>query len=55
MSDLLSAENYNFLFNTIIEYSPKILLGIFFLFFGLRIIKKSIAILDNFLKSKNID
>ena len=55
MSDILSAENYNFLFNLIVEYSPKIILGIVFLFFGLRIIKRTINILDNFLKSKNID
>ena len=55
MSDILSAENYNFLFNLIVEYSPKILLGIVFLFFGLRIIRRSINILDNFLKSKKID
>ena len=55
MYDILSTENYNFLFNLIVEYSPKIILGIVFLFFGLRIIKRTINILDNFLKSKNID
>ena len=55
MSDILNTDNYNFLFNSIVEYSPKILLGIFFLFFGLRLIKKSISILDNFLKSRQID
>ena len=53
--DILNTDNYNFLFNSIVEYSPKILLGIFFLFFGLRLIKKSISILDNFLKSRQID
>lgn len=55
MSDILNTDNYNFLFNSIVEYSPKILLGIFFLFFGLRLIKKSISVLDNFLKSRQID
>ncbi len=55
MSDILSTENYNFLFNLIVEYSPKIILGIIFLFFGLRIIKRTINILDTFLKSKKID
>ena len=55
MSDILNTDNYNFLFTSIVEYSPKILLGIFFLFFGLRLIKKSISILDNFLKSRQID
>ena len=51
MSDILSAENYNFLFNLIVEYSPKIILGIVFLFFGLRIIKRTINILDNFFRT----
>ena len=55
MSDILSVENYNFLFNLIVEYSPKIILGILFLFFGLRIIRRSINVLDNFLRSKKID
>lgn len=55
MSDILNTDNYNFLFNSIVEYSPKILFGIFFLFFGLRLIKKSISVLDNFLKSRQID
>ena len=53
MSDILNTDNYNFLFNSIVEYSPKILLGIFF-FFGLRLIKKSISVLDNFLNQDKL-
>ncbi len=55
MTDLLNTENYNFLFSSIIEYSPKIILGLIFLFFGLRLIKKLIKILDNFLINRKID
>ena len=55
MNDILSPENYSFLFNLIIEYAPRIVLGILFLFIGLRIIKRSINLLENFLIKRKID
>ena len=55
MNDILSPENYSFLFNLIIEYAPRIVLGILFLFIGLRIIKRSIRLLENFLIKRKID
>ena len=55
MNDILSAENYSFLFNLIIEYALRILLGITFLFVGLSIIRRSINLLENFLIKRKID
>ena len=55
MTDILSPDSYTFLLNILIEYAPKIILGFLFLFFGLRIIRKTLNVLDSFLKSKNID
>ena len=55
MNEILSPENYTSIFNLIIEYAPRILLGIVFLFIGLRIIKRSINVLEKFLNSKKID
>ena len=55
MNELLSPENYTSLINMIIEYAPRILLGIIFLFIGLRVIKKVINVLENFLSKKKID
>ena len=55
MTDILSLDSYTFLLNILIEYAPKIIFGFLFLFFGLRIIRKALNILDNFLKSKSID
>ena len=55
MNDILSPESYTYLFNLIIEYSPKILLGLIFLFVGNRAIKRVINILEKFLNNKKID
>ena len=55
MNEILSPENYTSIFNLIIEFAPRILLGIVFLFIGLRIIKRSINVLEKFLNSKKID
>ena len=46
MNDILSPESYTYLFNLIIEYSPKILLGLIFLFVGNRAIKRVINMLE---------
>ena len=55
MNEILSPENYTSIFNLIIEYAPRILLGVVFLFIGLRIIKRTINVLEKFLNSKKID
>ena len=55
MNDILSPESYTYLLNLIIEYSPKILLGLIFLFVGNRAIKRAINILEKFLNNKKID
>ena len=55
MENIFSPDNYNFLINATIEFVPKIILGIIFLFVGLRIIKKILDVLGNFLNTKNID
>jgi len=55
MKDILSPDSYTFLLNILIEYAPKIILGFLFLFFGLRLIRKTLNVLDSFLKSKSID
>ena len=54
MNEILSPENYTSIFNLIIEFAPRILLGIVFLFIGLRIIKRSNNVLEKFLNSKKI-
>ena len=54
MNDILSPESYTYLFNLIIEYSPKILLGLIFLFVGNRAIKRVINILEKFLNNKKL-
>ena len=55
MEKIFSPDNYNFLINATIEFVPKIILGIIFLFVGLRIIKKILDVLENFLNNRNID